>query len=315
MLVSVIGVLLAAGPAAVEPAAGSTERIPISSAQEQRQYLSARDLLAQPPIPADHRISFGEDPSNFGDLRLPDGAGPHPVAVLIHGGCWMEFADLRYLDRLAVALTGAGVATWNIEYRRIDMEGGGWPNTFLDVALGVDHVRELARQYPLDLERVVMVGHSAGGHLALWAAGRHRIPEKSVLYAAEALPIVGAVSLGGVPELRRFREKDPPTCGEGAVDRLMGGGPREVPDRYRAGSPFQLLPLEVAQRHITGRDDQAVPPDQVRLYNYESQSAGDDSELIVVPNAAHFEVVWPESDAWPIVEEAVLSLLGVSESD
>ncbi len=161
------------------------------------------------------------------------------------------------------------------------------------------------------MQRVISVGHSAGGHLALWAAGRPRVPESSELYIADPLPIGGVVSLAGIPELRRFRQLEPPTCGEGVVDRLMGGGPREVPDRYLAGSPFQMLPLNVAQRHITGRNDDIVPFRQVSPYNYESQSAGDDSVLTVVPNAGHYEVVWPGTEAWARVEEAIRELLGI----
>jgi len=277
----------------------------------QQSSITVRDILSGDPIPADHRIVYGDDPMQFGDLRLPPGSGPHPVAVLIHGGCWQDIASLQYFDRVAVAITDLGIATWNIEYRNIDVESGGWPNTFLDVAAGADKVGELAGEHDLDLGRVITLGHSAGGHLALWAAGRPRVPESSELYSSDPLPISGVVSLAGIPELRRYRTLDPPTCGEGTVDRLMGGGPREEPARYRAGSPFQLLPLMVPQRHITGRNDTIVPFRQVSPYNYESQSAGDDSALAVVPDAGHYEVVWPESDAWAQVEAAVLELLGM----
>ena len=293
-------------PIAVAPA------LPLSVvAPAQQQPITVQDILSGEPLPADARVRFGDDPANFGDLRLPVGEGPHPVAILIHGGCWLDIADLQYFDRVAVAITEMGVATWNIEYRPADVEGGGWPNTFLDVARGVDHLRVLAGEYPLDLERVITVGHSAGGHLALWAAGRPRIPTSSELYAADPLLIVGVVSLAGIPELRRYREMDPPTCGEGTVDLLMGGGPREVPDRYRAGSPFQMLPLNVAQRHITGRNDEIVPREHVSPYNYESQSAGDNSHTIFVPDAGHYEVVWPASAAWEAVEAAIRELLGL----
>ena len=278
----------------------------------QQEAVTVRDILSGEPIPADQRLAYGEHPMQFGDLRLPEGDGPHPVAILIHGGCWQDIADLQYFDRVAVAITDLGIATWNIEYRNIDVDTGGWPNTFLDVAEGVDEVRDLAGEHALDLQRVVTLGHSAGGHLALWAAGRPRIPESSELYVRDPLPISGVVSLAGIPELRRYRTLDPPTCGEGVVDRLMGGGPREVPARYRAGSPFQLLPLLVPQRHITGRNDNIVPFRQVSPYNYESQSAGDDSALAVIPDAGHYELVWPESDAWTQVEAALLELLGMS---
>lgn len=282
-----------------------------ASAVAQQQPITVQDIVSGDPIPADHRIAYGEHPLQFGDLRIPEGEGPWPVAILIHGGCWQSIATAQYFDRVAEAVTDMGVATWNLEYRPVDVEGGGWPGTFLDVGLGVDRLRGLAEEHNLALERVITLGHSAGGHLALWAAGRPRIPADSELHTADPLPISGVVSLAGVPELRRFRTVDPPTCGEGIVDRLMGGGPRERPDRYIAGSPFQMLPLSVQQIHITGRQDEIVPADQVSAYNYESQSAGDASQLIVVPDAGHYEVVWPGTDAWGRVQEAVRSLLGL----
>lgn len=281
------------------------------AAMTQQQPITVQDILSGEPIPADHRIAYGDHALQFGDLRLPDSEGPWPVAVLIHGGCWQSIATLQYFDRVAEAISDLGVATWNIEYRPVDVEGGGWPNTFLDVGRGVDHVRELAGEHGLDFERVITLGHSAGGHLALWAAGRARIESDSELYVADPLPVSGAVSLAGIPELRRYRELESAPCGEGIVDRLMGGGPRDVPGRYLAGSPFQMLPLHVRQIHITGRNDDIVPSRQVSAYNYESQSAGDDSQLIVVPDAGHYEVVWPESAAWQQVEQAIRTLLGL----
>ncbi|MGD8328656.1 MAG: alpha/beta hydrolase [Acidobacteriota bacterium] len=277
----------------------------------QQQRITVQDVLSGDPVPPDHRIAYGDHPLQFGDLRIPGGEGPWPVAILIHGGCWQSIATAQYFDRVAEAITDMGVVTWNIEYRPVDVEGGGWPGTFLDVAHGIDKLRDIEAEYGLGMERVIALGHSAGGHLALWAAGRPRIEEDSDLYIEDPLPIGGVVSLAGIPELRRYRDIDPPTCGEGIVDRLMGGGPREVPERYIAGSPFQMLPLNVAQIHITGRNDDIVPPRQVSAYNYESQSAGDDSTLIVVPDAGHYEVVWPGTPAWEQVEEAVRGLLGL----
>ncbi len=280
-------------------------------AMAQQQRITVQDILAGDPIPADHRIAYGDHPMQFGDLRIPEGEGPWPFAILIHGGCWQSIASLQYFDRVAEAITAMGVVTWNIEYRPVDVEGGGWPGTFLDVANGVDKLRDIALEYDLGMERVITLGHSAGGHLALWAAGRPRVADNSELYVEDPLPVGGVVSLAGIPELRRYRALDPPTCGEGIVDRLMGGGPRQVPDRYLHGSPFQMLPLNVAQIHITGRNDDIVPFRQVSRYNYESQSAGDDSQLIVVDDAGHYEVVWPGTEAWARVEEAVRTLLGL----
>ncbi len=280
-------------------------------AMAQQPRITVQDILSGDPIPADHRIAYGDHPMQFGDLRIPEGEGPWPFAILIHGGCWQSIASLQYFDRVAEAITAMGVVTWNIEYRPVDVEGGGWPGTFLDVANGVDKLRDIALEYDLGMERVITLGHSSGGHLALWAAGRSRVSDNSELYVDDPLPVGGVVSLAGIPELRRYRELDPPTCGEGIVDRLMGGGPRDVPGRYLAGSPFQMLPLNVAQIHITGRNDDIVPFRQVSRYNYESQSAGDDSQLIIVPDAGHYEVVWPGTEAWERVEEAVRTMLGL----
>ena len=281
-----------------------------ASQERQQESITLRDILSGDPVPANDRIAYGDHPLQFGDLRFPDSPGPWPVAVLIHGGCWSDIATLQYFDRVAVAITHLGIATWSIEYRPVDAEGGGWPNTFLDVAQGIDKLRDIAVDYSLDLDHVITLGHSAGGHLALWAAARSRIYDDSDLYIPNPLPVTGVVSLAGIPELRRYRQIDPPTCGPGIVDRLMGGGPRDFPGRYLSGSPFQMLPLNVPQRHITGRNDDIVPPRQVSRHNYEAQSADDDSELIVVPDAGHYEVVWPGTPAWEQVETAIISLVG-----
>src|SRR5262245_38970909 len=128
---------------------------------------------AQSPDTTAVRIAYGPHPLQVGDLRIPSGPGPHPVAVVIHGGCWVNLFGLDLMDAMSDTLTAAGVATWNIEYRRIDDPGGGYPHTFLDVGLAVDTVRDLAPRYNLDLGRVITVGHSAGGHLGLWAAARY----------------------------------------------------------------------------------------------------------------------------------------------
>ena len=111
-------------------------------AMAQQQRITVQDILSGDPIPADHRIAYGDHPKQFGDLRIPEGDGPWPFAILIHGGCWQNIASLQYFDRVAEAITAMGVVTWNIEYRPVDVEGGGWPNTFLDVANGVDKLRD-----------------------------------------------------------------------------------------------------------------------------------------------------------------------------
>lgn len=277
------------------------------------QYLSHQDIAGLPPIPADAHFDYGPDSMQFGDLRLPSGPGPHPVAVVIHGGCWLSIADLHVMDRFTKALADAGVASWNIEYRPVDNPGGGWPGTFTDIGLGVDYVRILAPKYNLDLSRVVTVGHSAGGHLALWAAGRYRLPEDSPLYVADPLKPIGVLCLAGPADLREIFEPAQVVCGANVIQKLVGGSPEEVPDRYRQTSPAEMLPIGVRQIVIHGSDDPVVPPVAGEAYVAAGDSTGDSIGLIIVPDAAHFEVIAPWTYSWPIIEASVLSLLSVPD--
>jgi acetyl esterase/lipase len=271
------------------------------------QHMTVEDLLAIPPTPADHVISYGEDPLQFGQLRLPEGIGPHPVIIVIHGGCWLSRYDLQHISPLAAALTKEGFATWSLEYRRVGNQGGGWPNTFLDVAQGADFLRELAKEYPLDLRRVITLGHSAGGHLALWLAARHKVPNESPLYLDSPLAIKGAVSLAGVGDLGRPEYQV--ICG-GVVQKLMGGSLAEVPERYKHGSPIELLPLNIPQILIQGAGDPTVSLASVQAYHEAARKKGDETMLIVIQKAGHFEVVVPASLSYPEVRKAILLLFG-----
>jgi acetyl esterase/lipase len=278
------------------------------------QYLSAQDVLSAEPVEPDFVLTYGPDPDQFGHLRLPAGSGPYPVLVVIHGGCWLSFADLEYMGRFAADLAQAGVATWSIEYRRVDSPGGGWPNTFLDVANGIDHLRSLESDYRLDLGQVVVVGHSAGGHLALWAAGRSKIPEESPLHSATPLPVNGVVSLAGPGQLGPFRDLDNQICGGDVIDQLMGGSPEEVPGHYTTGTPIRMLPLGVPQRLLTGADDPAVPPRFADAYAAAAVEAGDDVTAVTLEGASHFEVIVPGTDVWFEVRSTILSLFGLMSS-
>ncbi len=236
------------------------------------------------------RIRYGDDPLQFGDLRLPQGTGPHPVAIVVHGGCWMAEYNLDHLANFSAALARAGMAVWTIEYRRVGNPGGGWPGTFEDVARAAEHVRVLARRFPLDLERLIAAGHSAGGHLVLWLAAQRRIPLR------------GVVSLAGITDLRRAAAEH--VCGD-AVAQLLGG----ATDLYKQTSPMELLPLRVPTRLVHGALDRIVPLDFSKNYEARARKAGDDARLIVLPGAGHFELIAPQSAAWKTVEEAVLSVL------
>lgn len=260
------------------------------------QTLTFEDIRKLPVPAGALRVAYGTLPQQFGELRLPTTKGPHPVAVVIHGGCWYSEYDLGHLANFNASLAKMGIATWSLEYRRIGNPGGGWPGTFLDVAKGTDYLRVLARSFPVDLNQVIIIGHSAGGQLALWvAAGRRPNNQK--------LRFKGVLSLAGITDLKRYR----PNCGD-AVTKLLGGSPEQVPARYQQTSPIEVLPLKVKQRLVHGAMDTIVPVDFGRDYEREGRKSGDQVGLSIVGNAGHFELIYPESVAWPSVVEAIRSL-------
>lgn len=261
------------------------------------------------PMPAPvEKLAYGPAPQQFGELRLPAGKGPFPVVVLVHGGCWLNAFDYTYISRLGAALTELGVATWTIEYRRIGDAGGGWPGTFVDVAQATDHLRTLAQQHPLDLKRVLTMGHSAGGHLALWLAARHKLPKDSSLYSPQALPIRGVIGLAAIADLRDYR-RGSGSC-NASVDPLMGGTDVEQPARYAQASPLALLPLGVPQWLVQGALDPIVSADSVRTYAAAARKAGDPVEVLETPTAGHFEVSVPTASTYADVQRAVKAALG-----
>lgn len=273
------------------------------------QILTTRQAMALPSRPADHRIPWGTDSLQFGDLRLPAGPGPHPVVVLVHGGCWLGQYGLGYMGAMADALAEAGIASWSIEFRRVGNPGGGWPGTFVDVGAATDHLRVLAGRFPLDLSRVVVSGHSSGGHLALWIGARRRQPVNSPLHAADPLPVRGVVALAPLADLAASVDSAAPLCGATAA-QLVGGSPTEVADRYRLASPAALLPLGVPMVIVNGAEDRIVPPAHVTRFADATRAAGDRVRLEVVPGAGHFEPVAPGTPAFAMVLAAIRELLG-----
>ncbi|MGB0760612.1 MAG: alpha/beta hydrolase family protein [Rubripirellula sp.] len=252
--------------------------------------------------PTGVRYAYGSDPLQYGQLTVPAGDGPHPVVVFIHGGCWLSAYDISYTHALAQALAEDGIAVWNLEYRRVGDEGGGWPGTFLDIAAGTDHIQKLAGKHNLDLDRVVAMGHSAGGHLALWLAARPLINSESELYTQVPLPVAGVIGLAPAPELHELHSRE--VCGH-VIDKLMGGSPASHPQRYRDATPSALAPIGVPQTIITGKydDDWAWCGE---AYVSAAREAGDEQiEFIEAPNASHFEVVAPHTSTWNLVVEAV----------
>lgn len=263
------------------------------------------DEVARMPAPAPAtRIAYGSAPEQFGVLRIPSGPGPFPVLVLIHGGCWLNAFDHVYFEHLAAALTReTGAATWNIEYRRIGDAGGGWPGTMLDVAQATDHLRALAGEHRLDVSRVVSVGHSAGGQLALWLATRRKLPRQGELYRAEPLRLHGAIGLAPITDLAMY-SRSHSGC-NAAVHDLLGGAASQQPQRYRFSSPRALLPLGVPLWLVQGREDPIVPASSVSAYADAARAVGDRVSLEITPGTGHFEPALPGTASWPALLAAV----------
>lgn len=257
------------------------------------------------PISTPIKITYGEGPNQFGELRLPEGDTLFPVIVILHGGCWLSIYDKSLMDGMAEDLTSRGYATWNLEYRRIG-NGGGWPNTFLDVTAGFKKLTDLAKTYPIDLQNILITGHSAGGHLALWLGAQSQLPDSSEIKTQDLPKIKGIVSLAGITDLETYLA--PSGCGS-SVDALIGGSPTQFPERYYAGSPISFVPLCLPQVLVNGEEDQIVPISHISPYYDLSLAEKDKIQLVTIPNAGHFEVITPGSIAWEAIIRAFADLL------
>jgi len=261
------------------------------------------DLLGRPRPAPSATVSYGRDPLQVVDLWLPEGAGPHPVALMVHGGCWQtEIADRNIMNWIADDLRRRGIAVWNIDYRGVDRPGGGYPGTFQDVAAAADALRTHAAEYRLDANRVVAIGHSAGGHLALWLAGRPRLPEGSPLRAANPLAIAEVVSLGGLPDLEEAARSEN-GCGNEVVARISGG-------RFAETSVPRLAPLGLPQVLINGRQDRIIPTAYAEGYARPMRAAGDDVRVRMLDATGHVELVAPETAAWAAAVEELRRAFG-----
>jgi acetyl esterase/lipase len=244
----------------------------------------SEDILTDPPPPpANARLAYGPEPLQFGDLRLPGGRRP-PLAVVLHGGYWKATYNLIHTGHMCRALTEAGVATWNVEYRCVGVPNGTWPSAGEDVALAVEFAREL----PVDQTRIVLVGHSAGGQLALWAGKRAKLP---------------VVALAPVSDVR---ESAAGTGPDGAPASFM------APEHFADGSPLELLPLGVPQIVIHGTEDDSVPYAMSQRY---VDAAGGEAELVTLEGTGHFEPIDPLASEWPQVRSAIERLLEAPGSD
>ena len=256
------------------------------------------DLLERPRPGPTATIAYGADPLQIADLWLPAGAGPHPVVVMVHGGCWQtEIADRNIMNWIAEDLRGRGIAVWNIDYRGVDRPGGGYPGTFQDAAAAADALRGEARARNLDLSRIVATGHSAGGHLALWLAGRRKLPPGSPLRSADPLAIHAVVSLGGLPDLEEAARSEN-GCGNDVIGRLTGG-------RFTDTSVPRFAPLGLPQVLINGMQDRIIPVAYAEGYAAPMRAAGDDVRVRMIERTGHVELIAPETAAWAAAVEEI----------
>lgn len=273
--------------------------------------MTLQDYLAlNGPAPQQH-IAYGSAPSQFAELFKPAGPGPFPVVILIHGGCWtVQFGGITQMRNMAGALTQNGIAVWNVEYRRVDEEGGGYPGMYQDVATAVDRLKLEAGAQQLDLTRVVAVGHSAGGHLAQWAASRHKLPQSSPAYRAAPLAIGQVISLGGLADLRHEEALIKTSC-ERDMLQLTGLPSAARPDVYADTSPAELLPAGVRTVLVTGEFDTVSPLRVAQDYARRAKAAGDAAEVVLLPNASHYDEVAASSPAWKLVYAEIRKALGL----
>ena len=263
------------------------------------QTLSFRHILDRPGRPvADHKIAYGAHADQYGELWLPKKRGPGqvPVVILVHGGCWR--ADLpgpELVAFLADAIRDAGLAVWSITYRRVGTRAAGftpYPHTFLDVAAAADKLRELAAPHALDLARVAATGHSAGGHLAMWLAARHRLPGDSPLHHAAPLRIASVVGIAAIADLVHGGRDSAHACGADTVDLLIGRA-RRGEAAFRDTSLPALLPLGIPTTLVSGALDGIVVPAQAQRYREAARAAGETVTLKTLDGAGHFEIIAP----------------------
>jgi acetyl esterase/lipase len=245
----------------------------MSTVRDSRQILSD----APPPV-ADERRVYGPEPLQFGDLRMPDGEGPHPLVIILHGGAWKSTFNLIHTGHMAIALTDLGYATFNVEYRRVGDPGGGWPGSFGDVLLAVDHALEIPG---VDRDRVVVAGHSAGGHLALLAASERNLP---------------VVAMAAGSDIEAWKS-------EASFAFVDDGSRGEANPRAR-------IPLRARQVFIHGTDDDQVPYWLAPAFVEAAREAGDEAHLVTLDGAGHFDMIDPHSPHWPQLVEAIRLAVG-----
>jgi acetyl esterase/lipase len=253
--------------------------------------VSAADILSLPQPPPDGRLAYGDDPNQFMEVRLPHTKAPHSVLLNIHGGFWRAKYDLVHAGHLCEALRAAGTATFNIEYRRVGNVGGGWPGTFADIRAAYRFIQQEHSRFNLDLDRLAVMGHSAGGQLAL-------------CLAAHEPSLHRAISLAGVVDLKKAFTLH---LSNDAVAEFLGGPPDAVPDHYREADPMELHIPQARQWLLHGKEDDTVPQQFSRDYVTYKKKTGESVELLEILRSSHFDLIDPASEAFKLVRSTVLA--------
>jgi acetyl esterase/lipase len=271
--------------------------------------MTLQDYLALSGPAPTAKIAYGDAPSQYAELFRPQGAGPFPVVVLVHGGCWtIEYGGIRQMHNVAGAMAARGIAVWNVEYRRVDEPGGGYPGTYLDMNAALDKLGAEAGRYGLDTGRIVAMGHSAGGQLVQWIGARGRITPTSPLFQKKPLAVQQIISLGGLADLRHESDLIKTSCGRELV-QLTGLPSADRPDVFSDTNAAELMPNGSHTVLITGALDTISPPRAAYAFAARAQAAGDRADVLILPDASHYDEIAASSPAWhrilPAIEQAL----------
>ena len=267
------------------------------------------DLTSRPLPQPTEQIPYGSLPQQVVDLWLPDGEGPHPVVVMVHGGCWQKaIADRTLMNYAAEDLRQRGLAVWNIEYRGVDEAGGGYPGTFADVAEATDLLAKTAATYGLQTEHLSSFGHSAGGHLVAWLATRTNLPEDSQLWSPAPTPFQTVIISGGLADLEASEPVTLPSCLSDIMSDLVGSVSINRPDVFLETSPARLQPSSALLISVNGTHDRIAPPKLGQAFTELARGAGSRADYVEIPTAGHVELIAPGTEAFETQAQILLKV-------
>lgn len=277
--------------------------------------VSTGSARAQAGPEPDRILTYGAAPSQKVEVFLPEASAPAPVVVFISGGCYVtRFGGPAQVRPALEQLSRDGVAVWSVGYRRTD-ENAAFPDLFNDVATAIDLIKTEGPRLNLDLDRIVFVGHSAGGHFALWAAARGRLPASSPLNRPNPVRPLGVVAVAAPGDIAPLRQVSDDFCGPGVFDRVMGVPTEARPDVFADASPKAMLPFDLPIRLIDGTDDEVIPVPVMAMFEAQARAAGDDVTFQIIPDADHIDVITPGEAGWDAVRRTTLTLLGLRPAD